>query len=134
MRRFFLMRIVIALATLAGVLSARPAGAQDATQFESDLVATRRVFSAAGAGFRSIRSGPNGNYYVRTAPSDAVRIYDRNGQPKGEVPAAGAAAAKNAALVFGDSFDVDRDGRVVVFDRGVNLVKLYDASGALSAT
>jgi hypothetical protein len=124
-----------ALATVAlEVFLTIPARAQEMTQFESDLTANRRVFRTVGAGFRTIHRGPNGNYYVLTAPADAVQIYDPSGQRIGQVPSESAAATQGAAIVYGEDFDVDRDGRVVVCDRGANAVKIYSPAGSLSAT
>jgi hypothetical protein len=111
-----------------------PARAQEPYQFETDLVAKRRVFRDVGAGFRGIRRGPHGNYYILTAPSPAVQIYSGTGTRIGQVPSESAVSAKGAALVYGESFDVDSDGRVVVCDRGANAVKLYSPDGALAAT
>jgi hypothetical protein len=63
-----------------------------------------------------------------------VLIYDASRKLVGQVPSKDGAAAKGAALVYGESFDVDHDGRVVVCDRGANAVKIYSASGTLAAT
>jgi hypothetical protein len=119
------------LTMLAGVAPAR-LRAQEQFQFESDLLAKRRVFETAGPGFRAIHQGPNGNYYVLTAPAAAVQIYDAAGKRVGQTPSE--TAAKGAALVYGESFDVDRDGHLAVSDRGANAVKLYDRNGALAKT
>src|SRR6202163_4681635 len=104
--------------------------AQEQFQFESDLLAQRRVFDAVGPGFRAIHRSPNGNYYILTAPSAAVQIYDAAGKRIGQVPSQ--TSAKGSALVYGESFDVDRDGRVAVSDRGANAVKLYAPNGSLA--
>ncbi len=128
---------VCAAAILAAVISTSlslPAHAQEQYQFESDLVAKRRIYSDIGAGFRQVRRGPNGNYYVLTAPSPAIQIYDPSGKHVGQIPSPSAGAAKGTAIVYGESFDVDHDGRVVVCDRGANAVKLYSPSGTLVAT
>jgi hypothetical protein len=122
------------LATILSALPRLPARAQEPYQYESDLMAKRRLYRDVGAGFRQIRRGPNGNYYLLTAPAPAVLIYDPSGKRIGQVPNISAAAAKGAALVYGESFDVDHDGRVVVCDRGANAVKIYSPGGALIAT
>jgi hypothetical protein len=108
--------------------------AQEQYQFESDLVARKRILPDVGAGFRQIRIGPNGNYYVLTAPAPALVIYDPTGKRVGQIPDASAATAKNGALVYGESFDIDHDGHIVVCDRGANAVKIYSPTGTLSAT
>jgi hypothetical protein len=123
-----------ALATLLALSLSLPARAQEQYQFESDLVAKRQLYRGVGAGFRQIRRGPNGNYYVLTAPAPAVLIYDKSGKNVGQVPSASAPAVKGAALVYGESFDVDHDGRVVVCDRGAKAVKIYSPDGTLAAT
>src|SRR3984893_14643664 len=116
----------------AAALAPSPFRAQEQFQFESDLVAQRRVFDAVGPGFRAIHLGPNGNYYVLTAPSAAVQIYDPSGKRIGQIP--GETAGKSAAIIYGQSFDVDRDGHVAVSDRGANAVKIYAPNGSLSTT
>ena len=126
---------VCAAAVLAAVLALSfsiPAHPQEQYQFENDLAAKRRLFDAVGAGFREIRRGPNGNYYVLTAPAPALQIYDPSGKRIGQVPSP--AAAKGAELVYGQSFDVDHDGRVVVCDRGAKAVKIYSPGGDLAAS
>ena len=132
MHRWHLVWAAAALPALLSLLSL-PVRAQEQYQYESDLTAKRRVYREVGAGFRQIRRGPNGNYYVLTAPAPTVIIYDPTGKQIGQVPNSTAATAKGAALLYGESFDVDPDGRVVVCDRGANSVKIYSPSGALSA-
>jgi hypothetical protein len=124
---------VAALSAVAiAALAPTPFRAQEQFQFESDLLAKRRIFEAAGPGFRAIHRGPNGNYYVLTAPSTAVQIFDAAGKRIGQIPSD--TAAKGVALVYGESFDVDRDGHLAVSDRGANAVKLYTANGSLATT
>ena len=90
----------LSVATVAA-LAPLPFRAQEQFQFESDLVAQRRVFEGVGPGFRAIHRGPNGNYYILTAPSAAVQIYDGAGKRVGQIPAE--TAAKGASLVYGES-------------------------------
>jgi hypothetical protein len=134
MRRLQITWAAAALATALALFLSLPARAQEQYQFESDLVAKRQLYRGVSAGFREIRRGPNGNYYLLTAPAPAVLIYDKSGKSVGQVPSASAAAAKGAALVYGESFDVDHDGRVVVCDRGAKAVKIYSPDGALAAS
>lgn len=129
--------IVSTAAVLAAILSSMfstPLRAQEPYQFERDLEARRHLFRGVGPGFRQLRRGPNGNYYVLTAPSPAVLIYDSTGKQVGQVPSQAAAATKGAALIYGESFDVDPDGRMVVCDRGAKAIKIYSPSGSLEAT
>jgi len=134
MYRLYGVRAASVLATVLVALLSSPARAQEPYQYESDLVAKRRVYHDVGAGFHEIRRGPNGNYYVLAAPAPAVLIYDPSGKPVGQVPSSSAAATKGTAIVYGESFDVDHEGRVVVCDRGAKAVKIYSPSGALAAT
>jgi hypothetical protein len=119
---------------MLAVFSCLPVRAQEPYQFESDLVAKHRLYRDVGPGFRQIHRGPNGNYYLLTAPAGAVYVYDPSGKRIGEVPASSVAAAKGAAVVYGESFDVDHDGRIVVCDRGAKAVKIYSPNGTLAAT
>jgi hypothetical protein len=129
------LHLALALSVVAlVVLSSHSARAQEPYQFERDLVAKHRLYREVGAGFRQIRRGPNGNYYILTAPAPAVLIYDSSGKQTGQVPSVSGAAAKGAALVYGESFDVDHDGRMVVCDRGANSVKIYSPAGALTTS
>jgi hypothetical protein len=134
MQRLYPVCAAAALATVLAFFLSLPARAQEQYQYESDLMAKRRLYRDVGAGFREIRRGPNGNYYVLTAPAPAVLIYDPSGKRIGQVPGASGAAEKGATLVYGESFDVDHDGRVVVCDRGAKSIKIYSPAGALAAS
>jgi hypothetical protein len=133
MYRLYPVCAATVLAVAAALILSPPARTQEPYQYESDLVARRQLYRDVGAGFRAIHRGPNGNYYVLTAPAPAVLIYDPSGKRIGQVPTSSAAAAKGAALVYGESLDVDHDGRVVVCDRGANAVKIYSPDGTLAA-
>jgi hypothetical protein len=133
MTRCFLSLTLVGLAV--GILAwgeCAPCRAQESFQFETALQANRRVFENVGAGFQAIRRGPNGNYYILTAPGPAVQIYDPSGKQIAEIPSG--PAAKGAALRFGESLDVDREGRVAVFDRAANTVRLYASNGSPTST
>lgn len=131
--RLYVVSAAAVLAATASLDLSLLVHAQEPYQFESDLVAKRQLYKDVGAGFRQIRRGSNGNYYVLTAPAGAVFVYDPNGKRIGEVPGPAAAAAKDAALVYGESFDVDQEGRVAVCDRGAKAVKIYSPAGTLAA-
>jgi hypothetical protein len=109
----------------------RDTTAQAQFPYETPLEATRRVFESVGPGFRGIARGPNDKYYILTAPGPAVQIYDESGKRVGQVPYETAAARKGVALVYGESFDVDGQGRVAVSDRGASAVKIYGPDGSL---
>jgi hypothetical protein len=132
--RLYPVSAAAALATGLILFLSFPARAQEQYQYESDLVAKRQLYRGVGAGFRQIRRGPNGNYYVLTAPATAVLIYDKSGKSVGQVPSVSASAIKGAALVYGESFDVDHEGRVVVCDRGAKAVKIYSPDGTLAGS
>jgi hypothetical protein len=131
MHRLYLAAIALLSGALLAAILPRPVRAQEQYQYETDLLAKRRVFEAAGAGFRAIRRGPNGNYYILTASTPAVVIYDANSARVGQIPSESASKTKGAALVYGETFDVDPEGRVAVCDRGASAVKLYAANGSL---
>jgi hypothetical protein len=127
-----LLRTVVHLTLAAALLSALAparASAQEPYQYETDLTAKRRVFAPAGEGFREIRRGPGATYYVLTAPAPVLFIYNEAGKRVGQVPAR--PEIKDAALVHGDSFDVDTAGRVVVSDSGASLIKVFGPDGEL---
>jgi hypothetical protein len=132
MLRTFSLPVAALSVVMIAAFAPVPFCAQEQFQFETDLVAKRRVFEGAGPGFRAIHRGPNGNYYVLTAPSAAVQIYDAAGKRIGQIPSE--TAAKGVALGYGESFDVERDGHLAVSDRGANAVKLYAPNGSLVTT
>lgn len=134
MNRAYSICVAAVLATMLTALLPFPGRAQEQFQYESDLVARKRILPEVGAGFRQIRIGPKGNFYVLTAPAPALVIYDPSGKRVGQLPDGPAALVKNAALVYGESFDIDQDGHVVVCDRGANAVKIYSPAGTLTAT
>jgi hypothetical protein len=107
--------------------------AASAQQSDKELTAKARVFAEVGAGIRSIAKDHGGRYYILTAPSPALALYDPAGKRVGQIPGAttGSPSAKQAALVFGDDLDVDAIGRVYVADRGGNAVKVYRPDGSL---
>jgi hypothetical protein len=127
---FFVTILAAALLAIPSI----PVRAQDQFQFEHELLAKRRVFNTVGAGFRAIHRGPDGNFYVLTAPATALQIYTVAGKQIGQFPGDNATASKGASLVYGESFDIDGEGRIVVCDRGANAVKIYTPNGALSAS
>jgi len=98
-------------------------------QDEPNLDAKQRLFAEVGAGFRAIRRGPSGRYYVLTAPGAAVLIFDSSGKKIAQVPAQ---SSGSAAINFGAALDVDAAGQVYVADRGGNAVKVYAPDGSLA--
>jgi hypothetical protein len=123
-----------ALVVVVATFPRSSARAQEQFQFERDLEASHRLYREVGAGFRQIRRGPNGDYYILTAPAPAILIHDASGKQVGQVPSVSGFAEKGAAIVYGESFDVDRSGRVAVCDRGANAVKIYSPAGTLAAS
>jgi len=116
-----LLALVFALA----LLPMSPAAAQDV----SALDARQRVFPEIGPGFRTIRRGPEGHYYVLVAPGVAVGMFDAAGEKLGQIPPQPAGLA---AIVGGAALDVDASGRVYVADWGGNAVKIYAPDGSLA--
>ena len=97
MYRTLSLSLASVLVTALAVLAPAASRAQDQFQFENDLLAKRRVFESVGPGFRAVRQGPDGNYYVLTAPAAAVQIYDSAGKRVGQIPSE--TAAKGTAPV-----------------------------------
>jgi hypothetical protein len=123
-------RLLRAVFLFSFLLISSAAYCQSDYQVEPELLAQQRVFPTVGAGFQSIVRGPAGRYYVLTAPSPAVSIYDSTGKRISQVPGIPKAKAPTA-IVFGISLDVDDAGRVAVADAGASAVKLYAADGTL---
>jgi len=120
------------LASLLALIASGAIGAraQNEVPIETELLAVRRVMPDAGPGLRGVCRGPGGNYYVLSAPGAAVVIYDASGRRVGQVPPQ---AVAPAAIVYGESLDVDAAGRVAVADRGAGGVKIYAPDGSLAA-
>ena len=140
MRRIAAIPPVLFLLLAAAIFPGVSARAQE----EPTLDASRRVFPEAGAGFRAIRRGPDGTYYVlaAAAPSSAsksskpaapsisaVLVFDPQGRKLRQIPA----EPRRREIVAGSSLDVDASGRVYVADAGGNAVIVYAADGTLLA-
>lgn len=100
-------------------------------QAEPQISARARLFPEIGAGVRAVKRDAAGRYYVLTAPSSAVLVYDPDGKRLGQVPPA---ATAGASLAYGEDVDLDRAGRLYVADRGANAVKVFAADGSLALT
>src|SRR5580692_5095319 len=79
-------RAALALSVALTLFPALSALAQEQYQLERDLTAKHRLYREIGAGFRQIHRGPNGSYYILTAPAPAVLIYDSSGKQASQVP------------------------------------------------
>src|SRR5690348_12483353 len=115
-------------------------GALVRAQEDPTLDATRRAFSAVGPGFRALRRGPDGSYYVlaKTTPSDTskssksvppampvVLVFDSQGRKLRQIPA----QPRPGEIVFPSSLDVDASGRVYIADQSGNAVSVYNSDG-----
>ncbi len=118
-----MLRKILLPAVLCSCLLAGPAGAQ----VETELLARRRLFPEVGAGVRGVKRDPAGRYFILTAPSAAILLFDAAGQRLGQIPP----ASKEGALSYGDDFAVDAAGRIYVADRGANAVKVFLPEGTL---
>ena len=123
-------------------------------QEDPNLDAAKRRFPDVGAGFRAIRRGPDGTYYVLTAASTPAPASKRAKPSKASKHPDAALASEAAVLVFDsvgaklrqfpaqpglgesaspDSLDIDASGRVYVADAAGNAVSIYAADGTLFA-
>ena len=134
---------------LAILCAAVFSGALMHAQEDPTLDAARRRFPDVGAGFRAIRRGPDGAYYVLAplTPSDAaapskratppkrsqpsahstpvVLVFDSQGRKLRQIPA----LPRPGELVSPSSLDLDASGRVYIADQSANTVSVYTADG-----
>src|SRR5487761_669516 len=116
-----------ALAILCAVIIS---GAVVRAQQDPPLDATQRRFPDVGAGFRAVRRGLDGSYYVVLAPpAPAVLIFDSQGKKLRQIPA----QTRPGAAAFANALDIDASGRVYIADFGGNAVTIYAADGTLFA-
>lgn len=104
-------------------------GALVRAQQDPPLDATQRRFPDVEAGFRAVRRGLDGSYYVLASPAPAVLIFDSLGKKLRQIPA----QPRSGEIVFPSSLDLDASGRVYIADQGGNAVRVYNADGTLFA-
>lgn len=124
-------------------------GALIRAQEDPTLDAARRRFPNVGAGFRAIRRGSDGTYYVLASPNPSdpaapskratpskrsqpsahstpvVLVFDSQGRKLRQVPA----QPRTGELVSPSSLDLDASGRVYIADQSANTVSVYTADG-----
>ena len=138
MKRFAeLLPLFVALLS-AAVAVATLVGAQE----DPTLDAKRRVFPEVGAGFRGVRRGPDGSYYILRGaapappkpskgsrvpppPMPAILVFDSRGAKLREIPI----QARPREHVSPDSLDIDTTGRVYIADANANAVSIYAPDG-----
>lgn len=104
-------------------------------QDEGDLMAEKRLLPGVGPGLRAVRRGPDGNYYVLSAPGSSVSVFDATGKLVKRIPAYDEGKGRSpqspglATITFGEDLDLDAQGTVYVADRGANAIKIWDAKG-----
>ena len=98
-------------------------------QQDPPLDATRRLFPDVGAGFRAVRHGADGSYYVLAPPPRAALVFDATGEKLRQVPA----QPRTGETIFANTLDIDASGRVYIADLGGNAVTIYAADGTLFA-
>jgi hypothetical protein len=118
--------LLLALAILSVAIIS---GALVRAQQDPTLDATRRRFPDVGAGFRAVRRGLDGSYYVLAPPTPAVLIFDSQGRKLRQIPA----QPRPREIVFPNSLDIDASGRLYIADLGGNAVSVYTADGTLFA-
>lgn len=118
-------------------------------QEDPTLDAARRRYPDVGPGFRAIRRGPDGAYYVLAPPTPSdpgdspqhatvskrskpaarsasvVLVFNSQGRKLRQIPA----QPRPGELVFPSSFDLDASGRVYIADQSANTVSVYSAAG-----
>lgn len=118
-------QILLALAVLGGAIIS---GALVQAQQDPPLDATHRRFPDVGAGFRAIRRGLDGSYYVLATtqtPTPAVLILDSEGKKLRQIPL----QTRPGEILSPNSLDIDASGRVYVADVGGNAVSVFTAEG-----
>jgi hypothetical protein len=124
MWRFFPGALLLCLATVlwAGT-----------SEVDEQLLAKSRVFPTIGPGLRTLKRGPEGNFYLLTSPGTTVAIFDPKGTLLRKLPDysqnAGTASAELRAIQFGEDMDVAPNGTVYVADRGANQIKVWEPNG-----
>jgi hypothetical protein len=100
---------------------------------EEQLTAKKRLLPEVGPGLRAVKRGPDGNFYILTAPGSSVAVFDPAGKLLRRIPAyeanRGPQAAQLMGIAFGEDMDVDAQGTVYVADRGANAIKIWDSKG-----
>lgn len=104
-------------------------GAFVQAQQDPSLDASYRRFLEVGAGFRAVRRGPDGSYYVLAPPPGAVLIFDSGGRSLRQIRL----QARRGEIVSPNSLDIDASGRLYIADLAVNTVSVYTADGTLFA-
>jgi hypothetical protein len=118
-------------------------------QEDPTLDAARRRFPDVGAGFRAIRRGPDGAYYILAPPTPSdpadssrratrskrsqpsahsvsvVLVFDSQERKLRQIPA----QPRPGELVSPSSLDLDASGRVYIADQSANTVSVYTADG-----
>src|SRR5260370_6019895 len=134
----------LALAALAPVFVC---GTLLRAQEDPTLDAKRRVFPDVGDGFRAIRRGPDGSYYVLVAASHAttskpsngsktvsprapaVLVFDSKGTKLRQIPA----QPRRGEIVSPRAPDLDPSGRAYIADQTGHPANVSTASGTLFA-
>ena len=116
--------LLLALAILSVAIIS---GALLRAQQDPALDATRRRFPDVGAGFRAVRRGLDGSYYVLAPPTPAVLVFDSQGRKLRQIPA----QPRPGEIVLPNSLDIDASGRLYIADLGGNAVSVYTADGTL---
>jgi len=143
-RKAELLPLTFAVLSMA-ILSSAPLRAQE----DPTLDASGRRFPDVSAGFRAIRRGPDGSYYVLASPQPSnpldvpkrdtrfkrsqvpkpaapvVLVFDSQGRKLRQIPA----QTRRGELVSPSSLDLDGSGRVYIADQSANTVSIYTADG-----
>src|ERR1700723_764269 len=125
--------VVIKVKILGGLCLLACLAGWAASQDEGELVAKKRLFPGVGPGLRAVKRGPDGNYYILSAPGSTAAVFDPAGKLLRRVPeyeeakASAPQASQLNTITFGEDLDVDAKGPVYVAARGSNATKIWDA-------
>jgi hypothetical protein len=87
-----------------------------------------KAFPGVGAGVTAMKRDSAGRYFILAKPETVISVYDRDGNPIGQIPNA---KSNGATIRYAADIDLNPDGQLVVADRGANAILVFAADGSL---
>jgi hypothetical protein len=87
-----------------------------------------KVFPGVAAGVTAIKRDSSGRYYILAKPATMVSVYGPDGRPAGQIPNR---ESNGAVIRYAVDIDLNKDGALVVADRGANAIEVFAPDGAL---